>query len=157
MLLCPGIISNIPKMSTGGFFSRADVYIKGIGAILAFVSLLLIIKSINFTRSSDISPLKIQLNKEIVITAILLILYTLTLPGYGFFVTTPILLFILNLMYALKEQKAQTQRKPDESTPAQIIKKHSLRSTIITALGYSAALTLVLYLIFVKLLHVIFP
>ena len=80
IFLSKGIIKNNVATNTGGMFARADVYIRMLAGLIAFLAFLLIIKSFNYKKSQDIKGFRFVMNKEIALTALSLIVYTLVLP-----------------------------------------------------------------------------
>lgn len=138
-----GVISGVG----GGFFARADVYIKMLASFLLLLSIILIIKSINFKRSEHVKPLNIRITKEAALSAVALVLYVFLLPVVGFVITSFALIFFLVLLYMNKESK-------DEAASGD--KKQLIRRIIIAAI-YSAVLVAILYIIFTQLLGSVLP
>jgi hypothetical protein len=132
-----GKIVNPPN---GGIFVRADVYIRVLGGILAFLSALLLIGSLNFTKSQETTGFKIVLTRINVLTIVGLIFYTLALPLIGFTVSTFLVSFFLVCLYRRGE----------------IGKKISWKDAGIAAI-FSVILVLVVYLLFAKVLYVSLP
>ena len=129
----------------GGFWAQASTYIAILSALMLGMSVLQLIYAINFKGdASKFSKLNIPINREIVITAIALVLYALLLPTLTFFPCTLALTVILTGTFMMKENSGTGDRK--------LSKKQ-----IVTAVVYSAILTVALYLIFTYLLKCVLP
>ena len=131
--------------NAGGFWAQASTYINLLAALLLAMSVLQLIYALNFKGDESAhSKLSIPLNREIVITAVALVLYALLLPTLTFFPSTLALTVVLVGTFMMKENSGTGDRK--------LSKKQ-----IITAIIYSAVLTVALYLIFTYLLKCVLP
>jgi len=129
----------------GGFWAQASTYITILASLMLALSVLQLIYAINFKGDADkFSKLIIPVNREIVITAIALVLYALLLPILTFFPCTLALTVILTGTFMMKENSGTGDRK--------LSKKQ-----IVTAVVYSSILTVALYLVFTYLLKCVLP
>jgi len=129
----------------GGFWAQASTYINILASMLLAMSVLQLIYAINFKGDeSKFTKLTIPVNREIVITAIALVLYALLLPTLTFFPCTLALTIILTGTFMMKENSGSGDRK--------LSKKQ-----IIIAIVYSSILTVALYLVFTYLLKCVLP
>ena len=148
-LMFGNITDNVPATSQGGTLARADVWIQMIAVILAVVSVLLIIKSIDFQGkgTGEKEKFSFALDSTVVCITAILILYALLLPVVGFFITTFAAIFFLVFLFTLREEKLALRK---------LTKKDAVRITVksvITAL----VMLVVLWLIFAKLLAIQLP
>ena len=130
----------------GGFWAQADTYINMLAILLLALAVLQLIYAIDFKFSDTFAPLNIPINREIVITAVALVLYALLLPKLTFFPCTFALSVILCGTYQMKENSGS------ESGSRKLSKKQ-----IIVTIIYSAVLTIVLYVVFTQLLKCVLP
>jgi hypothetical protein len=133
--------------SVGGYLVRPDVYVRMIGVLLIVCSLILVIKSINFQRSAETKGFRFVMTREVALTGIALLLYSVALEPVGFAISTFLLTMFLTCLYMRKE------RRGGENPPAPRL---PLRSLVIAA-AYSVAMVIVVYVMFAKLLNVILP
>lgn len=147
LLFSDKIVTNMPAVTMGGYFARADVYIHLLAIILGIVSLVLIGKSINFNKDAAVTGFSFQMNSTILISAIVLILYTLVLPIIGFIVSTFLAIFLLCTLYTVKEDNKSLKEYKGKA-----LGKILLRSAI-----YSVILVVVLKIIFTYGLSVQLP
>lgn len=105
LLISPDVAKEQIMANMGGFFARADVYIKMLAFILLILSVILILKSINFKKSEDVKPLNIKITREVSLSAAALVLYVLLLPVAGFIPTSFIFVVFLVLLYMRKENE----------------------------------------------------
>ncbi|NCB02639.1 MAG: tripartite tricarboxylate transporter TctB family protein [Spirochaetia bacterium] len=147
IFLNKGIIKNNVATNTGGMFARADVYIRMLAGLIAFLAFLLIIKAINFSKSKEVKGFRFVLNKEIALTALSLIIYTYVLPRIGFAISTSILMFLLVLMLSVRELTGGERK----------VTKKELYKLLLISLIYTIVLVIVVYLIFSQLLGVSLP
>jgi hypothetical protein len=142
------IQGNLPTAVIVSPLVRPDVYVRLIGGCLAFCAAILIIKSINFSRTADVKGFHFAITREAVLTVVSLIIYTAVLPRIGFAVSTFLLVFFQTCMYTHKEKSSE--RKPP------VPRKDIIRDLLI-ALVYSALLVVLLDLIFSRVLYVNLP
>ena len=132
----------------GGFLVRPDVYVRMLGGCLAFFAAVLALKSINWTRSKDTKKFTFVLSREIILTIVALIAYVDLLPIIHFFAAPFLLCFLLTNLFFKKEISATETECPE--------KKGIIRRLVIAAV-YSALLTVVVWLLFSKVLTVALP
>jgi len=142
------VIGFIPATLPGGDLTRPDMYVRLIGGFLALCAAILVIKSINFTRSADTIGFRFAISREIVLTALALVAYTMLLTRIGFFASSFLLIFFLTAMY-LRKEKAGDGSRP--TTRKEIIKE------FVRIFVYSVLLVLAVYLIFTRVLFVALP
>ncbi len=142
-----GIIKNNVISNTGGLFARADVYIRMLAGLIAFLAFLLIIKSINFSKSKESKGFTFIMNKEIALTALSLIVYTLALPRIGFAISTTVLMFFLVFMLSIRELTGGDRK----------LTKKELQKLLLISAIYTVLLVIAVYLVFSKLLGVSLP
>jgi len=100
----PKTVSHIAQNGLGGFFARPDVYMKALAVALIVLSIILIIKSIGFVEFGEkIEGFKFYVNREIIFTTILLIVYTIVLPKIGFFISTFLMVVSLVLIFSYRK------------------------------------------------------
>jgi hypothetical protein len=129
----------------GGIFVRPDIYIRLLGGIIIFLAILMLIKSINFSKVAETKGFKIIVSRAGLLTMGALIAYTLVLTSAGFFISTFALSMFLVCLYMYEEQGGV------KITRSQIFKK------ILIALLFSIILVAVVYLLFSKVLYVSLP
>ena len=129
----------------GGFWAQASSYITLLAGILLGLSVLQLIYAINFKGVGEHTGLHIPISKEIVITAVALVLYAL-LPVLTFFPCTLVLNIVLCGTFALKENQGNEELK------GKLPKKQVLSIVI-----YSVALTVCLWLLFTQVLKCVLP
>lgn len=147
LLFSDKIVTNMPVVTMGGYFARADVYIHLLATILGIVALVLIGKSINFKKDAEVTGFSFLINNTILISAAILILYTLLLPVIGFIISTFLAIFFLCALYTVKEEN-----KTLKEYRGKALGKMLLRSGI-----YSVVLVVVLKIIFTYGLSVQLP
>ena len=130
----------------GGFWAQASTYINMLAALLLALGVIQLLASIDFKGTDDCSPLRIPLNREIVITGTTLVLYALLLPKLTFFPCTLALCAILCGVFQMKENSG------GESGSRKLSKKQLIVTVI-----YSLVLTVALYVVFTKLLKCVLP
>ena len=130
----------------GGFWAQASSYITLLAGILLGLSVLQLIYAINFKGVGEHTGLHIPISKEIVITAVALVLYALLLPVLAFFPCTLVLNIVLCGTFALKENQGNEELK------GKLPKKQVLSIVI-----YSVALTVCLWLLFTQVLKCVLP
>jgi hypothetical protein len=165
VLLTDDIVTGNISTGDGGLLVRPDVYVRLIGALLAFFSLVLTVKSINFTRlaraRAQARGLEFTLSREVVATVAALAVYALLLDftakikyyfyfpdGVGFFIATFLLIAFLTLTYIRKERYSDGIK----GVPREVIR----RELIITFI-YTIILDAVVWVIFSKVLFVSLP
>lgn len=130
----------------GGAWAQASTYIHLLAGILLALSVLQLIYAINFKGDGEHQKLRIPISKEIVITAVALVLYALLLPTLTFFPCTLALLIVLCGTFAMKENQGDPELK------GKLPKKQ-----VVTIIIYSAVLTVVLWVVFTQLLKCVLP
>ena len=141
------IHGNVP-IHTGGPFLRPDVYVRIIGGFLAFCAAILVIKAINFSRTTGTKGFRFTVTREAVLTMVSMIIYTALLPHAGFVVSTFLLIFFLTCMY-MRGEKTGHGKPP-------LTRKEILRDLTVI-LVYTVLLVLLVYLIFTRVLYVALP
>ena len=131
----------------GGFFARSDIWLRGMAALLIFVSVVLIIRSINFKKADEVEGFKFYLDSTVVATVIALILYAVALPKLGFIISSLVITFYLVFLYSVKENNWKVTSLPQ----GQLVKL--LVKSVIT----SVVMLAVLWVVFGKLLAIQLP
>lgn len=147
LLFYPGITTAIPKLAQGGFFTRADTYIRMLAMILLIAATVLLIRSLTALSADGKGKFYFLLDRTISLTVAALVIYTLLLPKAGFFVTSFVMIIFLNLLYCFQEKNRK-------------LKEYSCQELCVMALSaavYALILMLVLWLVFTKLLGVRLP
>lgn len=148
VLLTDKVVQGEVVTGNGGFLVRPDVYVRMMGGCLAFFAAILVLKSINWTRSKDTKGFTFVLSREIVLTLIGLIAYVFLLNIIHFFAATFLLAFLLTIMYHKKEISASETGKPEKGV--------AMRRLVVAAV-YSVILTVVVFLVFQNVLKVALP
>ena len=149
LLVSPYVIRGADATGAGGgFFARADIYIMMLACILLILSLILVLRSINFKKHDDIKPIDIKIKKESMLSAIALVIYVFLLPIIGFIPISFFLTVFLVLIYMRKEK---------ETTDDIFKDKQVLFRSVTIAAVYSAVLVVVLYFVFTKFLGSVLP
>lgn len=130
----------------GGMWAQASTYIHLLAGILLAMAILQLIYAIDFKGAAEHKKLHIPVSKEIVITAVALVLYALLLPVLTFFPCTLALNIVLCATFARKENEASEEMK------GKLSKKQFLGIVI-----YSVVLTIVLWLLFTQILKCVLP
>jgi len=134
-------MSGVPA---GGLFVRADMYIRLLGGFLLFLTVLLFIKNLNFTKSKTM-PLKIPITPQAVYTILALVVYTLVLRIIGFALATFLVSFYLVFLYMRIENKNT------------ILTRKIVIRMLVTDLIFSVSLVVVIYVLFGMVLRVSLP
>jgi hypothetical protein len=137
-----GKVINPPN---GGIFVRADVYLRLLGGIIAFLGLLILLKSLNFSKSGETRGFHLIVSLAGILTIAALIVYVLVLTSVGFFIATFSLSVFLVCLYMHEEQGGV---KPSRK---ELLKK------LAAATIFSGILVVVVYLLFSKVLYVSLP
>ena len=145
LLTHDGIITGVEN-GLGGFWAQASTYIRLLAGILLGLSGLQLIYAFNFKKDGEHSKLCIPISREIVITAVVLVLYALLLPVLTFFPCTLALIFILAATFAMKENQGESAER------GKLPKKQLIGIVI-----YSVILTIVLWIVFTQLLKCNLP
>ena len=145
LLLHKGIITGVEN-GLGGYWAQASSYIRLLASVLLGLSVLQLIFAINFKSAGEHKGLSIPVSKEVIITAVSLVLYALLLPILTFFPCTLALNVILCGTYAMKENEGNPDCKGK-------LPKKQLISIVI----YSVVLTIILWLLFTELLNCVLP
>ena len=130
----------------GGMWAQASTYIHLLAGILLAMAVLQLIYAIDFKGAAEHQKLHISVSKEIVITAVALVLYELLLPVLTFFPCTLALNIVLCATFARKENEG------NEELQGKMSKKQFLGIVI-----YSVILTIVLWLLFTQILKCVLP
>ena len=130
----------------GGAWAQASTYIHLLAGILLALSVLQLIYAINFKGDGEHQKLHIPISKEIVITAVSLVLYALLLPILTFFPCTLALNIVLCGTFAMKENQGDPELK------GKLPKKQ-----IVHIIIYAAVLTVVLWVLFTQILKCVLP
>lgn len=137
VMFAKNTVSHIAKNGLGGFWARPDVYMKGLAGGIILLSCILIIQSISFLKDeSNVEKFSFYINKEIVLSTILLVIYTLVLSKIGFSISTFVLVVALVNIFSFK-------RISQEDDP----KKGRIRLLVISLI-YSVILVIVMYYVF---------
>lgn len=152
LLFSSKIVTNISMNDSGGYFARADVYVKMLGAILALSSIILIIKSLGFDKNkldkkNEPTKFNFDITDTVCYIILSMVIYAVFLPLIGFKISTFVMLFYLCMLFSIKEQN----KKLNKYTKQEVI-KIGIRSFI-----YSLISVIVLYFVFTKGLNVQLP
>lgn len=90
----------------GGFWAQASTYIRLLAMMLLALSVLQAIYAFNFKKDGEHQKLRIPVSKEIIITAVALVLYALLLPVLTFFPCTLALNIVLCGTFAIRKIRA---------------------------------------------------
>ena len=131
----------------GGFFARSDIWLRGMAALMIFVSVILIIRSINFKKEEVVEGFKFYLDSTVVATVIALVLYAVALPKLGFIISSLVITFYLVFLYSVKENNWKVTALP----------KGQAGKLIIKSLVTSVIMLVVLWFVFGKLLAIQLP
>ncbi|MDR2509429.1 MAG: tripartite tricarboxylate transporter TctB family protein [Spirochaetaceae bacterium] len=158
VLVTDDIITGNIATGDGGVFVRPDVYVRLIGALLAFFSLLLVIKSINWTRRAQTQGFNFEVTREVPLVIAALAVYAFMLEfsgvvkyktglpdGAAFFIATFLLLVFLTFLFTRKENAANDGAK-------KITKKR-----LIIIVAYAVILDVVVWAVFSHILNVSLP
>jgi len=145
LLTSKNIITGVEN-GLGGIWAQASTYIHLLAGVLLALSALQLIYAINFKRDGEHKKLNIPVSREIVITAVSLVLYALLLPTLTFFPCTLALNIVLCGTFAMKENQGDPELK------GKLPKKQ-----IIAVVIYSVVLTIVLWLLFTQILKCVLP
>ena len=124
---------------------RADTYIRMLGGLVAFLALLMIVRSINFRGNGEAKAFQFHITKESFLTLAALIAFIVLLKPLGFAITTFLFTFFIVSIYMLREIRDKG-----------LSRKQKIRKFIIAAI-FSFILVFVVYLIFSKVLLVMLP
>ena len=141
------VFGNVPYIG-GGPLVHPEVYVRLIGGILTFLSAILVLKSLNWSRKAVVVPFKFALTPHISLTMAALILYTFLLPRIGFAVATFLLNFFLTCLFLHRERTGEGK--------SPLVKKDIIRSLIHITI-YSILLLIAIYFLFTKVLYVDLP
>lgn len=142
LLTSKSIITGVEN-GLGGMWAQASTYIHLLAGILLALSILQLIYAINFTGNGEHQKLAIPISKEIVITAVCLVLYALLLPVLTFFPCTLVLIIVLSGTFAMKENQETGEKLP--------------KKQMISIVIYSVLLTVALWIVFTQLLKCVLP
>jgi hypothetical protein len=131
----------------GGLFVRADVYIRMLGVLVAVCASCILLRGINFKKSSKTEPFAFVVTRENGLTAAALGLFVFALPRIGFVVSTFTLTLFLVLLYGRKERQAAKKN----------LTRQEFIKTLVFGVIFSILLVIVVYLVFAKLLYVTLP
>jgi hypothetical protein len=141
------IIQGRVTTGNGGVMVRPDMYLRMLGGLLAFLALLMVIRSINFKKVAEVVGFKFIITMENGLTVVALVLYTIALPMIGFAISTFVLTVFLVLLYMRKEFKIRFRE----------IGSKELRKRLVTTFVFATILDVFVYIIFAKVLHVTLP
>lgn len=130
----------------GGPWAQASTYIHLMAGILLAMAILQLIYAFDFKGAAEHQKLHIPISKEIVITAVALVLYAALLPILTFFPCTLALNTVLCATFALKENKGNEE-----------LKGKMPRKQMIWIIGYAVVLTIVLWVLFTQILKCVLP
>lgn len=130
-----------------GFFGRPDVWLRGLGVLLLLISVILIIRAIDFKNEGTEDKFHFYIDSTVIGLVISLILYTILLPKVGFMITTFAETFYLALLFTVKERGLSFPTVPKKDWGGILLK------CIIT----SAVLLVVFWIVFGKLLAIQLP
>lgn len=107
----------------GGFIARPDVWVRFMAIILIVDAAVLIVRSI-VKKNDDPAGGRFQfyLDSTQVGTIISLVIYTLLLPVFGFFIMTFVVTFYLVLLYSIKEKAWTFRTAPKDQWPKLLLK-----------------------------------
>lgn len=135
------------QTAQGGFLARSDIWLRMMAVFLFIVSVTLIIRSINFKKEEITEKFSFYIDSTVIATVAALIVYAITLPLLGFFITTFVMTLYLVLLYSVKEQGLKFTTAPKGTWGKLVLK------SLITA----AVLLIVFWVIFGKLLAIQLP
>ena len=141
------VFGNVMKTS-GGPLVHPVIYVRLLGGILTFLSVVLVLKSLNWSRKAVFVPFRFFITRYISWTVVALILYTFLLPRTGFAVSTFLLNFFLTCLFLHRE-------KTGDGKPP-LTKKEIIRSLINVTI-YSILLLIFIFILFTKVLYVDLP
>ncbi len=141
------VTTNLPNSSQGGPLARADIWLQMIAVLLAIVSLVLVVSSLDFRKSAERESFHFILDSTILLTVAALIAYAILLPIIGFFISTFLMVGFLTMLYTIKEE----QKTLKDLTKADI--KRMVKKSILTAV----ILLVILWLVFAKFLAIQLP
>ncbi len=147
LLTSKNIIKNDVATAAGGPFAQAGTYVDLLAGILIALAVILIVKSFNFKQSENVTGFTFLWNKEIVITAISLIMYTIFLPIIGFTITTFVLLLLLVSIFSIKEI-TRGERK---------LTRTEMKKVLLLAVIFSVVMLLMIFVVFSVFLKVTLP
>lgn len=130
----------------GGVWAQASTYIHLVAGIMLALAILQLLYAVNFKKDGAHQKLAIPISREIVITAIALVLYALLLPVLTFFPCTLVLLIVLCGTFAMKENQGESEQSGKLS-----------KKQVISIVIYSMVLTIVLWVVFTQLLKCVLP
>ena len=122
-----------------GFFGRPDVWIRGLGILMLLISVILMVRAINFKKEETEDRFHFYIDSTVVGLVISLILYTVLLPKLGFIITA--------LRFTVRERGLSFRTVPGKDWGGILIK------CIITA----AVLLVIFWIVFGKLLAIQLP
>lgn len=141
------VVSGPSNSGLGGYFARADVYLKMLGMMMLITSVLLLIKSIGFNKNTPKIRFSFYLSSTIVCILAAIAVYAVALPSIGFAVSTTVILLFLSGLFYVKERN----KKMKEYTKKEIIKLS------IFLVSFSLISVVLLYFIFTNGLNVQLP
>ena len=84
ILLTKKIVFGNVMQTSGGPLVHPEVYVRLLGGILTFLAAILVLKSLNWRRSAELTPFRFLITPHIFLTVVALVLYTFLLPRIGF-------------------------------------------------------------------------
>ncbi len=136
------------KTGQGGFFARSDIWLRAMGAAMILVAVILAIRAIvKDPENEEDKKFHFYIDSTVIATVLMLIVYALALPKFGFFISTYLGTLYLMVLYSVKERGHSFKSIP----------KGDLGKILIKSLIISAIFLVVFWLVFGKLLAVQLP
>ena len=148
LFLLFGNLTNRPvSTGQGGWLARPDIWLRIMAVLMLVISVCLIIRALNLKKTEDVEAFRFHVDSTQIGTVVALILYSLLLPVFGFFITTFCATFYLVLLYSIKEKGLSFKTVPKGNRGKMILK-----SLIISAISLG-----IFWLIFGYLLAIQLP
>ena len=148
ILLTKKIVFGNVMQTSGGPLVHPEVYVRLLGGILTFLAAILVLKSLNWRRSAELTPFRFLITPHIFLTVVALVLYTFLLPRIGFAVSTFSLNFFLTCLFLHRERTGEGK--------ATLERKSIIRSLIHITI-FSIILLIIIYILFTRVLYVDLP
>ena len=143
----------------GGFWAQPSTYIRVLGWGQVIFSTILLLWSLNWSKSDEVEKVKLNIGFEAAVTAGLLVVYCVTLPIITFFPATFLLVLCTNLLYKRKEN--QMFIASDDTTDAEKAtnadKQTFNKKSVMISVVYALCITLAAWVAFTKLLKAVLP
>ena len=124
---------------------QADTYIRMLGGLVAFLAILIIVRSFNFKKEKETQPFAFHITKESFFTFVALVAFILLLHPLGFAITTFLFSSFIVSLYMLKEVKGKG------------LSRRKIFNKLLFACVFSLVLVVVVYLVFSEGLMVSLP